>query len=588
MKVINKILYEETVRYFRYFVLALLLALAIVGLDALAPWPFKVLIDNVLEANPLSNTPVFGTLFSAFNSRELLGMAVVFIYFTSTFLLSLLEYLSPVVTKKFVKQITADFTKRAFDNLQTIAIGFYKKQEIGDYIYRLSYDVSALGDFFEEGVLQLITSSLYLVTTAVIMFFIDPKLTFISLVALPFLTFGLYRFGKDIAFATKISEKKGSTVISFIEETLTHLKVIQAFSQEHREAHRFGKKIDTSLKTDIKLQRLTLMLNLLVGIIIAISYSVIIGYGIRSVFLGHLTAGLLIVFVFYLDNLTNPLLNVIYATSMIRENYVKISRMKDFFTQKRQTVQGGAVKKIEKTNIEFRRVCVKGDGEKDILHNVSFAIPEGSRTVILGANGSGKTTLFSLILGFIDKPDRGTITIGGTRLEDYDIQSVRDAISYIPQEITLFNDTIKTNIAFGSPESSLEDVVQAAKLANADEFIRKLPQGYHFRVGEAGNYLSGGQRQKLMLARAFLRKGARLLLFDEVFSALDIKSRTEILKNIYAFSVGKTTLLVSNIFSIVSAADYVVVLNDGKVVFSGKSQKLKHERSLYRLLVEIK
>lgn len=588
MKAITKILYEETLTYFRYFILALLLAFAIVGLEALAPWPFKILIDNVLEANPLSSASPLGALFSVFSSRELLGMVVVFAYFTSTFLLSLLEYFNPIVTKKFVKQITADFTKRAFGNLQSIAIGFYRKQEIGDYIYRLSYDVAAIGDFFEEGVLQLVTSSLYLLTTAIIMFFIDPTLTLISLVALPFLTFGLYRFGKDIAFATKISERKGSTVVSFIEETLTHLKVIQAFSQEYREAHRFGEKIDTSLKTDVGLQRLTLMLNLLVGIIIAISYSVIIGYGIHSVFLGHLTAGLLIVFVFYLDNLTNPLLNIIYATSMIRENYVKISRMKDFFIAERQTIQSGIMKEIKKTNIEFHGVYVKGDGGKNILHDVSFTIPEGSRTAILGANGSGKTTLFSLLLRFIDRPDRGKITIGGIRIEDYDIQAIRNAVSYVPQEITLFNDTIRANIAFGDPKNSLEDIVEAAKLANADEFIRKLPQGYHFRVGEAGNYLSGGQQQKLMLARAFLRRDAQILLFDEVFSSLDIKSRTQILKNIYAFSAGKTTLMVSNIFSIVSAADYVVVLNDGRVIFSGESRKLKYERSLYRLLMEIK
>ncbi len=328
MKLINKILYKEIKDNIWYFALVAILMLLIVGFDAIAPWPFKILIDNVLSPNPLKPDNKLNAFLTIFQSRELLGFFVVFVYFVSTFGLTLVEYLRSATMKKVIKRLTADFSKKAFQSLQSLAIGFYKKQEIGDYIYRLSYDVSALGELFEEGLIPLVTSSLYLMVTTTIMFLIDVRLTFLSLTALPFLALGLYSFNKYISHVTKKSEFLNSATFSFIEEALTHLKIIQAFSQESRESKSFGEKMETSLKTDTTLYSLDFLLSLLVGIIIAISYSTIIIYGIRGVFAGELTAGLLIVFIFYLDNLTNPLLSVIYAVAALRQSYIKISRMK--------------------------------------------------------------------------------------------------------------------------------------------------------------------------------------------------------------------------------------------------------------------
>jgi len=560
--------------------------LAIVGLEAVAPWPFKILLDNVLSDNPIALGSGLGIFAYIFRSRDLLGFFAILVYFLSTFSLTIVEYVKDVVAKKIVKSLIVGFSKNAFKNLQSLAIGFYNKQQIGDYIYRLSYDVSALGELVEHGLLPLVISSLYLMVTAAIMFLISVKLALLSLAALPFLAIGLYSFNNYLAHATKRSEILNSAAFSFIEEALTHLKIIQAFSRERRESKAFNEKMEMSLKSDTVLYRLDFLLTLLVGIVIAVSYSVIILYGIRSVFAGTLTTGLLIVFIFYLDNLTNPILAIIDAAAATKQSYVKIMRMEDFFSPRTHLKNLGTTMAIHDTGIRFEHVTLRIGRGRKVLNDVSFEIEPRKRTVIFGVNGSGKTSIVNLLMRFIDKPTSGKIFIGGISLENYNLKALRDSIAFVPQEITLFDDTIYANIAFGIEHATLRDIRQAAHLAAADEFIENLPGKYNFNVGEGGNFISGGQRQRLMLARALVKKEAKILLFDETLSSLDVKSRKEVIDNIYTFSRGKTTIIVSNIFSVVGTADSVIVLNKGRVLYSGPAHRLPKELSLYKMIVD--
>ena len=584
MKELRYVLFKEVKDNIGQLFLVVFLMLLVVGFDVLAPWPFKILIDNVLGQSSPGSQGFFVLRF--FHSRALLGFFTVFLYFIATFSLEIVQYLNAITMKKVIKNVTTHFSKSAFEHLQTLAIGFYKKQQIGDYIYRLSYDVSALGSFLEEGILPLITSLLYLSATIGIMLLINVKLTLFSLIALPFLAVGLYFFNTYTTLATKRSEFLNSTTFSFIEEALSHLKIIQAFSQERRESKDFNKKVDSALESDVVSYRLDFLLSLLVGILIAVSYSLIILYGIQSVFAGTLTTGLLVVFIFYLDNLTSPILSIISAVTMVRSSRIKILRMSDFFSVRRQVQHSGKIKTIADTHIQFDRVTVRGDKGTKILHNVSFEIEPEKRTVIFGVNGSGKTSLVNLIMRFIDTPSSGRILLGGIPLQEYDIKALHDAIAFVPQEITLFNGTVKENIVFGNPRSSWKDIRQAVKLADAEEFIHKLPNHYDFQVGEGGDFLSGGQRQRIMLARALLKQQAKILLFDETLSALDVKTRAEVLHNVYRFSAARTTIIVSNIFDVVKAADNVIVLHRGGVIYSGSSARLPREVALYKMIVD--
>ena len=584
MKHVNVILRKEIARQSLPLVGVVLLILIATALDALAPWSFKLLIDNVLSGNPIDPESPFAFLSTLFHSSYSLGLFAVFLYFASTFILALVEYLKSLATKRVVNRLISEFSKAAFKNLQTIALGFFSKQKIGDYIYRLGYDVSAVGTLLEEGVLAFLVGIIHLTVTISIMALISPSLTILSLTALPFLAGGLYVFNSRITHATKRSEFLNSAAFAFIEETLNHLKVIQAFSQEHRTSHGFNQRLDNALEGDLRVSKLDFFLSLVIGMIIAASYSVIMLYGIQAVFAGTLTTGLLIVFILYLDNLTNPLISLIYAATAARESYIKVSRMEDFFSTKSHiNYHRGRVRKLTGLDIHFHHVSLQ-IGDERVLDDASFTLEAGKRTVIFGGSGSGKTSVANILMRFIESPTSGQIYIGSTPLEEYDVEALRGTIAYVPQEITLFNDSIRNNIIFGNHHHSQVRFMRAARRAAVADFVHTLPGGYDFRVGDGGGFLSGGQKQRVMLARALMREEAQILIFDETFSALDIKTRTEVLAHVRDFSHGKTAIIISNVFDVIRGADNIVVLNHGKVLYSGPSQRLPKEISLYQMI----
>lgn len=557
-------------------------------LEILAPWPFKYLIDNVLEHTPIENDPIFSTIIRL-APKNSLGLIVIFLFFLINALISIFEYLQSSETKQLDRDLIYNFSRAAFENLERFAIGFYRNQQIGDYIYRLSYDVSSIGELIEDGLLPLVTSSLYLMITTVILFLINIKLTVLSLAVMPIHAIGITIINKRLAKASKVSETRSSTVFSFIQEALAQLKIIQAYQQEQSKLEDFSKKFQQSLVSDYKVNRLNFILSLVVGLIIAISYSFIIGYGIQAVSAKEITAGLLIVFIFYLDNLTNPLLSIISAITVVKESSVKIERLAEFFDESSHITDTGHEHSMPDTSIEFRNVSLVGEDGKYILHNVSFIIPKEKLTVIVGVSGSGKTSIISLIPRLINEPTSGKIFIGNRDIKEYSVKTLREHIGYVPQEIFLFNTTIKDVIAFGKKNATMQEVRHAAELAIASDFIQQKKQGYHAKVGEEGNYLSGGQRQRLMLARAYI-KNADIMILDEVFSSQDVKTRFDMIANFRQFTKGKTIIIVTNILEIISEADYIIVINGGKVVNKGTHEEilkgdLLKQKNYYKLLL---
>ncbi len=585
MESVKKVIYQETRPYFFNIVLVFLLRFATIGLEAFSPWPFKLLIDNVLDGKPLDAASFFDRFLLFANSRIELGYIVVGLFLISNILLELAEYLYNTTLRKLTKNIMYEFSRAAFANISHFDFAFFRKQEIGDYIYRLSYDVSAIGTFLEDVIIPLFSSSLYLMITAGIMAFIDLRLTVIALAVLPFLAFGLYLFNERITKVTKRSESQNSDVFSFIQQALSQLKIIQAFSREKHESTRFNEKLHSSLNTDFTLDKLNFGLTLLVGVIIAVSYSLIIIIGFNDVLAGELTTGLLIVFIFYLDDLTAPILGIVDALSTSKETTVKIERMDDFFHEKTKIPDNGRLTEIKKFNIDFENVTLKGNEDAIILDGVTAHIPEKKLTVIVGISGSGKTSVVSLIPRLYGDPQSGDVSIGNHNVRDYSLDALRHHIAYVPQESQLFNDTIHNVIAYGKEDATLEEVYHAARLADAYDFIVDMPHGFDTRVGEEGNFLSGGQRQRLTLARAFIRN-APIMILDEPLAFLDIKTRERIWKNIQRFATNKTVIVVSNIVSIISDADHVILMNRGKVAEEGKHSNLQHPSDLYKLIVK--
>lgn len=555
-----------------------------VAFEAFAPWPFKILIDNVLGDTPLDpNSPIENAL-TFFSSREALGFFTVILFCLASLFSSLFDYLVDISTKKLIKNIIQGFAEKTFRNLEQFAIGFFRKQQIGDYIYRLSYDTSALGDFLELGLFPLIVNFFYLTITLVILFAISPHLTFLALSMVPPLILILAVFNKRIGKASKHSEEKNSSLFSFIEETLLQLKIIQAFNRQKYKFQEFREHESSALKGELNLFGLGYVQNLAIGIVVAIGYSLVIAFGIRSVFLQEISTGLLVVFLFYLDNLTNPLMSLMSAASELRENYVKVSRVREFYNPKLHVRDNGTVTEtITNPSISFSRVTLKGDGGSTLLHNATCTIPQKKITVIVGVSGSGKSTLISLLMRFCE-PTSGTIKIGKRDISSYSMEYLREQIAYVPQEIVLFNDTIKNNITFKNPSYELSHIKKAATRAVANHFIERLPNTYDFMVGEEGLNLSGGQRQRLMLARAFLKEQAQFLIMDEPLSSLDVKTSGALMNTIMEFSKNKTTIIISNVLNIISCADHVIVLNEGNIIHQGKGRALLEQKKLIALI----
>ena len=587
MKVVNDILFTLLKENFWKFFSIFALILIGVGLEAVSPFAYKILIDNVLGGKPLETEgfPFVDTLLAAFPTPEMLGGFVVILFFITNILLSIVDFIQAIVTKAVIQKGIYDFSKIAFRSLESFNIGFFRKIDIGDYIYRLSSDVYAIGELIEDAILPIITSSLFLIVTTVIMFFINVQLTLISFLTVPFLAAALYVFNKKIGRASLRSEIANSTVYSFMQQSLSQLKIIQAYSKEQFISQEFNRTESEALKAELRLFKVNFMYDLIVGLAIAIIYSTIFAYGITAVFSGELTAGLLIVFIYYLDNLTNPMISIADSAYSLKQSKVRIGRLSDFFKTETHLEDTGKVEEVKDTSITFENITLTGQENFSVLSNISFKIPANKITIIAGISGSGKTSLISLIPRLIEKPTTGRILLGGTDITQYTIKTLRDNVAYMAQETTLFNHTVHNIISFGKSNATYEEIQNAAKLACAEDFIVRHPQGYNFKVGEGGNYLSGGQRQRLMLARAFI-KNANILILDEPFSNLDEETKRIVWKNIKTFGKGKTVIIVTNILDIMNEADYVILLNNGTLKYEGDFKHLQHKTNLASLLLE--
>lgn len=574
MNRLHQVVQLQVKNHYKQLVLVMILMIIAGGFQAISPWPFKLLIDNVLGDELLDSTHLIGRVVTNIDSSQQLGLLVIVLYFLIAILSNAIEYVQSIYTNLVMRRIIEGFSLAVFQNLESFDIGYYRQQDVGDYTYRLSYDASTIGSLIEFGFIPIITSSIYLLITGTILWMMEPRLTIVTLAALPLLAWGLQFFNKRIARASQDSESRYSTLHSFIQQSLSQLKIVQAYRQETNMLNRYKQQVAGSLDADFQLNRLNLLMSLFVGILISLVYTAVIGMGIKSVFEGLLSPGLLIVYIFYLDNLTQPVINIANAVSSIKEDAARLERLEEFFDSQHQLLDTGSIDRVTDTSIRFMKVSVKGAHGEAILTDISCEFPAKSTTFIVGLSGSGKSSLTSLILRLMSQPEEGDICLGQYSVRDYQLETLRQTIALVPQETVLFNDTIRNVIAFGNPEATFEEVQTAARLAGADEFIERHPGRYAFKVGERGELLSGGQRQRLVLARAYLKR-APVLILDEVFAHQDPETRKRMLDNLRQFSVGRTVIGVTNNFEVVLPQDRVLVLHRGQIVYQGTYEQMK-------------
>ncbi|WP_276502519.1 ABC transporter ATP-binding protein [Terrimonas pollutisoli] len=571
---------------YRIKLIALILVAMIgVSFEVVKPLPIKIVIDNVLAGHPL---PAFlqdiTGLTMPGGKRELLLfciIAIVFVTIGGTLVSLIVSNMTVGLAQKLVYDISVDL----FSKLQQLSLSFYSKNKVGDLLQRVTGDAFVIYFLVAQIIIPAITSLICLVAMFYIMSRIDMQMAIIAMAVVPLLAATLAYFSRPMNDTTMSQYKKQGDLSAFLQQSLSSIKIIQAFA---RESYMHGKLQDHAWdfgKAFQKATKVSTKYNQLITLITGLASAVLIGMGAYRGMNGNLSAGDLYIFLGYVTALYGPVnsLSTAVGTAVIIGSRGKrLFEILDSNEIVKEKVNPHSLKNV-RGEIAFENVQFgyeDSTGKKNvILQDINFRTQPGQITAIVGPTGAGKTSLISMIARFYD-PVKGRVTIDGFDLRNVQLHSLRENISLVLQESFLFPMTIRENIAFGKPGASFQEIMEAAKAAQAHDFIMRMPLQYDTPVSEMGSSLSGGEKQRIALARAFLKK-ASILILDEPTSALDALTESRIFKKLPEIAKDKTIFLISHRLSTIKHADQIITLQNGYVVETGTHENLMQQGNLY-------
>ncbi len=550
------------------------------------PWPLKVIFDNILLDKPLP--PALSFLRGALalgkaNSVVAMSSLIVAI----SLLRGAFAYSQVHVTSRLGNNMVYTLRRELFAHLQRLSLAFHSRARAGELLTKIASDTNALKDVFAESILTVFSQLLTLVAMLAIMFALDWRLTMIVLVIVPVLGGNLlllYRKARGIA---RQQRKKEERIASRISEVMSSVPLVQAFAREQYEEERFGTESAAYLEESIRNDRIEGAAARAVEVISAAGTCVVVLFGSLAILRGELTIGLVLVFVSYLNGMYRPIRNLAKLSTQLSKATVSAGRIAEILDKEPEVrdAPDAIEAKTLRGEIVFDRVSF-GYEESETLRDVSFRVAPGERFAIMGASGAGKSTLVSLILRLYD-PAGGTISVDGIDIRRLTRESLRREIGLVLQGSILFGTSVRENIAYGKLDATTEEIVAAAKAANAHEFIEDLEDGYETILGERGSTLSGGQRQRLAIARALVR-GASILILDEPMTGLDIEAEAKLKEALDRLMSGKTCILITHDLKAAAEVDRVLLLEGGRTVDCGTHEELLARSPLYKRLFELK
>jgi len=565
--------------YLRPYRLTFVLCLGLVGMisamELLKPWPLKLAVDQIIGRAPLD---LWGfTLDPATIAITVQLASVVGLLLAVHFLVGFAQLLNNYLTIRMGQNMVQDLRCDLFQHLQRQSLLFHQKWPTGDLIYRIMGDTYAVQTLLMNGVFTSLTSSAMLVGMFIVCLRMDVELTIYAVCIIPFLFLAISRVSRRIGDLTTETHMKESQVYSTVERIFSSITLIQAFAREDDEKRRFVAESQHSFDRKLSLYSLQTVYGWLIGGITATGTALVLYIGVSHVLDGTLTSGELLIFISYLATLYTPLSNLSTTVASIRASLAQAKRVIDVMAMDQSVREdpGATSLAVPAGQVRFDGVTFGYDPAKPVLADVAFSCPGGSTVAVVGQTGAGKTSLISLLLRFYD-PQKGTITIDGQDLRKVTLKSLREKIAIVLQETQLFPMSVHENIAYGKRKASREEVVRAATLANAHDFITALPEGYDTQLGERGANLSGGQRQRLAIARALL-KDAPLLILDEPTSALDGETEALIMQGLERLMVNRTTFIIAHRLSMMRRADLILVIKDKHIVEMGTFDELMQQ-----------
>ncbi len=570
---------------------ALMLGLVAVGAETVAsllePWPIKVVLDTVLHAKALPQwlahgvTSILGT-----SSLAILQFAIAAVLLIAV-VGAVGSYLERQVIATLGQRVTHELRCRIYTHAQRLSMSYHDKKRTGDIISTATADVDAIQSALTSGVLDTLYYVLLLVGMSGLMLYLDWRFTLIALSILPALSVVVYTLTRRIKRASRDMRGREADLMSTMQEVLSSIRLVKAFGRQDHERRRFEYQSERIVESTLRTRDVKAKLAPTVELLVAVGSAAVLWFGARHVLDGRLTAGALVVFLLYLSKMYKPIRELSKMTDTYSRALVAFDRINTFLAVDVEVRDLPGARRALRFHgaIEFDHVTFAYAPERQTLVDVSLTIPAGSVAAIVGPTGAGKTTLINLIARFYD-PHSGRVLIDGEDVRSFYQESLRERISFVLQDTLLFRGPVWQNIAYGRTEATRREIVRAAELANADVFIRELPEGYDTMVGERGVTLSGGQQQRIAIARAIVRD-APILILDEPTTGLDAASESLVLDALQQLMRGKTTLVIAHSLSTIQRADVIFVVDHGRVCERGSHATLLEAGGMYARLHEL-
>ncbi|HCY5823452.1 TPA: SAV1866 family putative multidrug efflux ABC transporter [Staphylococcus aureus] len=571
--------YLQFVKPYKYRIFAtIIVGIIKFGIPMLIPLLIKYAIDGVINNHALTTDEKVHHLTIA------IGIAL----FIFVIVRPPIEFIRQYLAQWTSNKILYDIRKKLYNHLQALSARFYANNQVGQVISRVINDVEQTKDFILTGLMNIWLDCITIIIALSIMFFLDVKLTLAALFIFPFYILTVYVFFGRLRKLTRERSQALAEVQGFLHERVQGISVVKSFAIEDNEAKNFDKKNTNFLTRALKHTRWNAYSFAAINTVTDIGPIIVIGVGAYLAISGSITVGTLAAFVGYLELLFGPLRRLVASFTTLTQSFASMDRVFQLIDEDYDIKNGVGAQPIEikQGRIDIDHVSFQYNGnEAPILKDINLSIEKGETVAFVGMSGGGKSTLINLIPRFYDVTS-GQILIDGHNIKDFLTGSLRNQIGLVQQDNILFSDTVKENILLGRPTATDEEVVEAAKMANAHDFIMNLPQGYDTEVGERGVKLSGGQKQRLSIARIFLNNPP-ILILDEATSALDLESESIIQEALDVLSKDRTTLIVAHRLSTITHADKIVVIENGHIVETGTHRELMSKQGAYEHLYSI-